>query len=87
MNEDGQTAKQIQYSASTWMAKEVSGLTVDTEQQTVSITFINGTETKTYHYGDDNLFLYKDGEIAPENMTPVILLQCRDEAIEYGLLK
>ena len=54
MNEDGQTAKQIQYSASTWMAKEVSGLTVDTEQQTVSITFINGTETKTYHYGDEN---------------------------------
>ena len=81
MNEDGQTAKQIQYSASTWMAKEVSGLTVDTEQQTVSITFINGTETKTYHYGDDNLFLYKDGEIAPESIDPcdIVTMQGRGD--------
>ncbi len=83
MNEDGQTAKQIQYSASTWMAKEVSGLTVDTEQQTVSITFINGTETKTYHYGDDNLFLYKDGEIAPENIDPcdIVTMQGRGDRV------
>jgi len=83
MNEDGQTAKQIQYSASTWMAKEVSGLTVDTEQQTVSITFINGTETKTYHYGDDNLFLYKDGEIAPESIDPcdIVTMQGRGDRV------
>ena len=83
MNEDGQTAKQIQYSASTWMAKEVSGLTVNTEQKTVSITFVNGTETKTYHYGDDNLFLYKDGEIAPESIDPcdVVTMQGRGDRV------
>lgn len=83
MNEDGQTAKQIQYSASTWMAKEVSGLTVDTEQKTVSITFVNGTETKTYHYGNDNLFLYKDGEIAPESIDPcdVVTMQGRSDRV------
>ncbi|MEY8319756.1 PEGA domain-containing protein [Lachnospiraceae bacterium 46-61] len=83
MNEDGQTAKQIQYSASTWMAKEVSGLIVDTEQKTVSITFVNGTETKTYHYGNDNLFLYKDGEIAPENIDPcdVVTMQGRSDRV------
>ncbi len=68
MNDDGETAKEIHYSDSAWMAREVNGLSVNTEQKTVSITFINGTEPKTYHYTDDNLFLYKDGEIAPEKI-------------------
>ena len=81
--EDGQTAKEIRYSGDTWMAKEVSGLSVNTETKTVSITFVNGTEPKQYYYTEDNLFLYKDTEIAPENIAScdVITMQGQDDRV------
>ncbi len=83
MSDDGQTAKEIYYSADTWMAKEVNGLFVNPPEKTVSITFVDGTEQKTYHYTDDKLFLYKDGEIAPQSIAPcdVITMQGRGDTV------
>ena len=83
MNDDGQTAKEIYYSADTWMAKEVNGLFVNPPEKTVSITFVDGTEPKTYHYTDDKLFLYKDGEISPQSIAPcdVITMQGRGDTL------
>lgn len=83
MAEDGETAQEIHYSVNTWTAQEVSGLSVNTEQKTVSITFVDGTEPKTYRYTDDNLFLYKDGEIAPESIDPcdIVTMQGRGDRV------
>lgn len=83
MNDDGETAKEIHYSASTWTAREVNGLSVNTEQKTVSITFVNGTEPKTYRYTEDSLFLYKDGGIAPEKIAPcdIVTMQGRGDRV------
>ena len=83
MAEDGETAQEIHYSVNTWTAQEVSGLSVNTEQKTVSITFIDGTEPKTYRYTDDNLFLYKDGEIPPQSIAAcdIITMQGRGDRV------
>ena len=65
------------------MAKEVNGLFVNPPEKTVSITFVDGTEPKTYHYTDDKLFLYKDGEISPQSIAPcdVITMQGRGDTL------
>ena len=83
MAEDGETAQEIHYSVNTWTAQEVSGLSVNTEQKTVSITFVDGTEPKTYRYTDDNLFLYKDGEIPPQSIAAcdIITMQGRGDRV------
>ncbi len=81
--EDKETAEEIRYSANTWMAKEVSGLSIDTEAKTASITFVDGTEPKQYYYTEDSLFLYKDREMAPEDISScdIITMQGQDERV------